>query len=142
MHLVENIWGVFLFVLVAQYALTAFPLYKMYKKADLKNPEFAFIPIIGSFKTYNLANLSMWYILLMSIVSCIPIIGYFAVVIFNIYFNVKLGQNFGLNTFGCILCIFFGIFVYWYIALSDNVQFIGELNPKFQENTLGTYNPF
>lgn len=115
------------------YLLTAYPLYKMYKMAGLKNPKFAFIPIVGGLKIYNLANLSSWCSLV-SLLVFIPLIGPIITFVFNIYVSVKICQNFGLNTFVCVLSVFFSTFVYWYIALT-NTPFVGVIDYKYKENT-------
>ena len=114
------------------YLLTAYPLYKMYKLAGLKNPGVAFIPIIGSLKAYNLANLSSWCFLI-NLLGFIPILGTIVIFLFNVYVDLKICQNFGLDIFVCVLSIFFSPFIYWYIALT-NRPFIGFIDSKYKEN--------
>ena len=126
----STVTTIYVIVLALSYLISIYPLYTMYKRANLKNPWVAFIPIFGGIKSFNLANFSMWWYLLAIIVSCIPILGGIAVIIFSCYCSIKTCKNFGLGTLGAILSIFFGIFVYWYIVLTDK-QFIAQLNPKF-----------
>lgn len=123
---VTFIWA----ILIVSYLISVYPMYVMYKRANLKNPWFAFIPGIGGLKMFNLANLSMWCYLGLIAVSLIPFLGVIVVMIFSFYYCFKICQNFGLGLLGCILGIFFTIFVYWYIVLT-NKPFIAEINPKF-----------
>ena len=121
------IFGIFL----VSYLLTVYPIYKMYTLANLKNPWFAFIPFIGQMKMYNLADFSMWTVLVLFIISIIPFVGALVVFIFAIWLNWTIAKNFGLNALGCILAIFFGIFVYWYIAIT-NKEFVGDIKPQYR----------
>lgn len=125
-----SIFTFLLIVVLASYLLTAYPLYQMYKRANLKNPWVAFIPGIGSLKLLNLANLSLWYYLGMILIAMIPIVGAIIVYIFAIYYSYKVFANFGLGVLGCILGLFFGVFVYWYIVITKK-PFIAQINPKF-----------
>lgn len=115
---------------ILAYLLGAYPLYKMYKLADLKNPWMAFIPLIGACKLYNLANVSMWTIPLLMLIYLIPFVGPLVVVIYSIWLTWKICSNFGVGVLGCILSIFFSTFVYWYIALT-NKEFLYQLNTKY-----------
>lgn len=134
----SNFIALFLIILLAtlviSYVLIAYPLYKMYKSAGLKNPKFALIPIIGGLKIYNLANLTMWVALILMVVAFIPFIGTLIVSITGMYVTFKTCENFGCSTFVCILSMFFGVFVYWYIVLT-NKPFIGQINDKYKEET-------
>lgn len=112
------------------YFLTAYPLYRMYKLANLKNPWMAFVPVIGTFKLYNLGNFGMWVAPLLGLVALIPIIGFIVVLGFSGYITFKIVSNFGFDTPVCVFAIFFGFFVYWYIALT-NRPFVGELKDKY-----------
>lgn len=125
--------------LTISYVLTAYPLYKMYKLAGLKNPKYALIPFIGGLKIYNLANLSMWVALGLMLLAFVPIIGTIAVSIASMYITFKVCENFGCSTFVCILGIFFGVFVYWYIALT-NKPFVGQIDAKYKEDM--PYTPY
>lgn len=120
---------IFLVIAILSYLFTVYPLYKMYQRAGLKNPKFAFIPIINTLKLYNLANISAWFVL----IGLIPVIGLLATSILSCYVSFKLGENFGLGTLGCILTIFFPTFAYWYIVLTDK-PFVGRLDAKYLEN--------
>ena len=42
---------------VLSYIITIYPLYYTFKEANLKNRWMAFIPILGSLKMFNLANI-------------------------------------------------------------------------------------
>lgn len=117
-------------ILTVHYLISVYPMYVMYKRANLKNPWFAFIPGIGGLKMFNLVNLSMWCYLGLIAVTLIPFLGVIVAMIFGFYCCFKICQNFGLGLLGCILGIFFPIFVYWYIVLT-NKPFIAEANPKF-----------
>lgn len=116
--------------LVIYYLFVAFPYYKMYQRANLKNPWIAFIPLIGQFKIFNLANFSMWYYLALIGIAFIPFVGILIVGIFSIYMYYKILKNFCLGPLGIILGIFFTPIVIWYIVLARK-PFIGQLNPKF-----------
>lgn len=128
--LISTIWIMITLIAgIIIYLVTVYPLYKMYKNAGLKSPKFAFIPFINGLKLYNLANLSAWLVL----ISLIPVIGVFLTGILSCYVSFKIAENFGLGTLGCILAIFFPIFVYWYIALT-NKPFIGRIDAKYLDN--------
>lgn len=116
--------------LVIYYLFVAFPYYKMYQRANLKNPWIAFIPLIGQFKVFNLANFSMWYYLALIGIAFIPFVGALIIFIFMIYVYCKILKNFCLGPLGIILGIFFTPFVIWYIVLARK-PFVGQLNPKF-----------
>lgn len=120
---------IFIFAIV-YYLLSVYPIYKMYKQANLKNPWIAFIPGIGSLKLFNLANFSMWWHLFIFLIAFIPFIGPIVVLILNSYISAKIAKNFNLGLLGCVLAIFFNVFVFWYIALT-NQWFVAKLNPKF-----------
>lgn len=122
----------YLMILFILYVLTVYPMFKMYKLAGLKNPNFAFIPVVGGLKMYNLANLSSWAFLI-SLLVFIPVIGPVIALVFKIYVSVKICQNFGLNTFVCALSVFFSTFVYWYIALT-NKPFVGTIDYQYRED--------
>lgn len=122
--------GLIFTILLISYLLSVYPVYKMYTLANLKNPWIAFIPGIGQIKMYNLADFSMWTVLVLLIISIIPFIGALVVFCFSIYLNWIIAKNFGFDTLGCILTIFFGIFVYWYIALT-NRPFVGEIKSQY-----------
>lgn len=126
--------------LVIYYALVAFPYYKMYQRANLKNPWIAFVPIIGSFKIFNLANFSMWYYLALIGIAFIPFVGALIIFIFMIYVYCKILKNFCLGPLGIILGIFFTPIVIWYIVLARK-PFIGQLNPKFTNPFMAEFNP-
>lgn len=113
-------------IVIINYLFTVYPIYKMSKKANLKNTNFAFVPILNGINVYNLANLSFWYCLIIFI----PWIGAIASMILAAYIHFKLAENFGLNTLGCIAAIFFPLIVYWYIALSDK-NFVGTIDKKY-----------
>lgn len=125
-------FGTLFIIFLAIYLLSVYPAYKMYQLANLKNPWVAFIPVVGQIKMFNLANLSMWLYIPILLLSFIPFLGTLLVFIFMIYYTVTICKNFGLGILGCILAIFFGFFVYWYIALT-NKQFVGNINPKYQD---------
>lgn len=124
----------FIIAFIINYALTAYPLYKMYQKAGLKNPKYAFIPLVNAVKFLNLANLSCWLYLIV----LVPYIGSFAFSIFLCYVHYQVAKNFGLDILGCILTVLFPVVVYWYLALSDK-QFIGQLDPKYTEYGFNDY---
>ena len=121
---------ILLAIIIISYLISVYPMYIMYKRANLKNPWFAFIPGIGGFKMFNLANLSMWWYLGLILISFIPFIGVLVIFLFSLYYTFKVCQNFGLGVLGCILAVFFTIFVYWYIVISKK-PFVAEINPKF-----------
>lgn len=115
--------------LLVNYLITLYPLLYFYKAAGLKNPNHVFIPIFGQFKVYNLANLSAWFCLI-QLAVVIPIIGSICIWIFMAYVNFKISKNFRLGTLGCILSIFIGIFVWYYIAIKK-LPFQAELKSKY-----------
>lgn len=129
-------FGMILFVIafIVNYILTAYPLYKMFQKAGLKNPKYAFIPIVNSIKFLNLANFSGWYYLIL----LVPFIGSMIFSIFLCYVHYQIAKNYGLDVLGCILTVLFPIPVYWYLALSDK-QFIGNLDPKYSQYSFNDY---
>lgn len=136
-------------VIVINYVLTAYPMYKMFQKADIKNPKYAFIPIFNYFKLFNLANLSGWYcsfafislfafFYLFSLGELdnwiyIIYINAFIFAIVLLYMRFKIAQNFGLDTLGCILTMLMPIPAYWYLALSQK-QFVGNIDIKYLNN--------
>lgn len=69
----------------------------------------------------------------------IPFFGAFIVFGFTFYYNYKACQNFGLGTLGCVLGGLFGVWVYWYIVLT-NKPFVGQLDPKYTNNHINTVN--
>lgn len=125
-----GIISIFMFLLIigmlVNYVLTAYPMYKMFQKAGLKNPKYAFIPFVNSIKLFNLANFSGWYYLLL----LIPYVGTFAFSILSLYIYWKIAENYGLDVIGCILTILFPIPALWYLALSQR-QFVGNLDAKY-----------
>lgn len=127
---VSYIMAFLVIAFIVNYLISVYPMYVMYKRANLKNPWVAFIPVIGGLKILNLANLSMWWYLGLILISLIPYVGALAVFLFSLYLVFKVCQNFGIGVFGIILAIFFAIFVYWYIVLTKK-PFIAEINPKF-----------
>jgi len=136
-HMIEFLFGlgkftIFSTILLFVYLLKVFPLYRMYKMAGLKNPEFAFIPIIGELKLYNLANLSSWCCLVW-LLTFIPFVGPIIVWIFNAYVRVKVCCNFGVYILLCILSIFISPFIYWYIVLT-NRTFLGVIDYCYKED--------
>ncbi|NLZ34371.1 MAG: hypothetical protein GX889_05585 [Clostridiales bacterium] len=130
----------FTIYLIAYYLFIAFPYYKMYQRANLKNPWIAFIPLIGQFKIFNLANFSMWYYLALIGIAFIPFVGALIIFIFMIYVYCKIFKNFCLGPLGTIIGIFFAPFVIWYIVLARK-PFIGQLNPKFTNPFMAEFNP-
>lgn len=124
----------FIIAFVINYVLTAYPMYKMFQKAGLKNPKHAFIPIVNSIKFLNLANFSGWYYL----ICLIPYVGTWIFSIFLCYINYKIAESYGFDTIGCVITVLFPIPAYWYIALSDK-QFVGNLDPKYSEYGFNDY---
>lgn len=116
--------GFFMTFLLIAYLIQTFPLYKMAERAGLNNTWFAFVPILNFILMLHLVDYSGWLVLGMILLSLIPFIGAFIVVIFEVCILVKLARNFGLDILGQILMIFFGIFVEYYIVLSDK-PFVG-----------------
>lgn len=117
---------------IIKYIIIAYPLYKMYQKANLKNPSFAFIPVFGALKIYNLVNLSMWIYLVVILISMIPFVGNLFFIGFSLWLNYTLFDNFDVGTVGRIIGMFFSVLVMWYVVLADK-KFIGALDFKFTE---------
>ena len=117
---------------IIKYIIIAYPLYKMYKKANLKNPSFAFIPVFGALKIYNLVNLSMWIYLVIILISAIPFVGNLFFIGFSLWLNYTLFDNFEVGIRGRIIGMLFSVFVMWYVVLADK-EFIGALDFKFTE---------
>lgn len=115
--------GTFIFMVI-MYVLSVYPLYIMAKKANLKNKLFMWIPIVNTFKLYNIAGISGWFVLL----TFIPFIGW----VIPIIVLYKVFSNFGVGLIGCILGIVFSVIGFWYLALSSK-RFIANINPKYTE---------
>lgn len=115
--------GTFIFIVV-MYVISVYPLYIMAKKANLKNKWLMWIPIINTFKLYNIAGISGWFVLL----TFIPFIGW----VIPIIVLYKVFSNFGVGLIGCILGIAFSAIGFWYLALSSK-RFIATINPKYTE---------
>ncbi len=115
--------GTFIFMVI-MYVISVYPLYIMAKKADLKNKWLMWIPIVNTFKLYNIAGMSGWFVLL----TLIPFVGW----IVGIIVLYKVFSNFGLGLIGCILGIVFSVIGFWYLALSSK-RFIANINPKYTE---------
>lgn len=122
-----SVFSVIILIAVAVvFLLTAYPIYVMSVQANLKNPKFAFIPIVNCLNIYNLANLSFWFCL----VAFIPYVGVIATTILAAYIHFKIAENFGLSTLGCIIAIFVPLIIYWYIALSKK-EFVGTIKKEY-----------
>ncbi|MGL4572074.1 MAG: DUF5684 domain-containing protein [Clostridium sp.] len=106
------------------YVISAYPLYVMARKADMKNPGFMFIPILNTIKLYNLANMSGWFFLL----TFIPIIGW----IVPIVVLYKVFDNFDFSLIGIIFGIIFSVIGFWYIALSSKKRYVAQLDSKYR----------
>lgn len=115
--------GTFIFMVI-MYVVSVYPLYIMAKKANLKNKLFMWIPIVNTFKLYNIAGISGWFVLL----TFIPFIGW----VIPIIVLYKVFSNFGVGLIGCILGIVFSVIGFWYLALSSK-RFIANINPKYTE---------
>lgn len=112
-------------IYVIIYILYTYPLYVMAKKANMRNPECMFIPIINGLKLFNLANKRSETFVICFFLMFIPIVNFF-VAIYLICVYYKLFKNFGLSDSLCFLGIFFSIFVFWYIAIDDSIKYVGE----------------
>lgn len=125
-----------LVVVASVHSLIAFPLYQMYVKANLNNAWLAFVPVIGTYKMFHLANLSGVYFFLASlIVVGINLLGRRDIAqglsfIFTAWCTIKVFLNFDIGIFGCILGVIAPGLVMWYILLEDK-EFITILDSKF-----------
>lgn len=52
--IIASFFTFFWIVLILSYLISVYPMYVMYKRANLKNPWFAFIPVIGGLKMLSL----------------------------------------------------------------------------------------
>lgn len=109
-------------IMALTYIINVYPLYKMTKKANLKNNWIAWIPVLNVIKLYNLAGMSGWFIIL----AFIPVIG----AIVSIIALYRVFSNFGVGIIGCILGIIFSFIGFWYLALSSR-KFVANINPKY-----------
>lgn len=132
MNMLENLGPIVLIILAIEYLVKVYPTYIMFKRANLKNPWIAFIPGVGQWKTYNLANFSMWWVLGVAVLTLIPVVGSILTFIFLAYRDWKIAENFGLGILGRILSIFFSLFVVWYIVLTKK-DFQAIINHKFTQ---------
>lgn len=119
------------------FILQAYPLHIMSKKANLKNPAFAYIPVLNGLNMFNLANLSFWFYL----VAFVPFIGNILILVIFAYVNYKIAKNFGLSEIACILTVLCPLVAYWYIALSDK-QLVVHLDSKYLKEEPLVYNRF
>lgn len=113
------------------YILFTYPLYIMAKKANIKNPKHMFIPVLNTLKLFHLADYSTSFFILYLILTCIPLIRWISF-IFMCIMLYKVFEKFGLSTPKCVLGIFFPIIIYWYIALSKDVHFVGTLKDDYR----------
>lgn len=117
--------GFFFFLYAIIYLIEVYPLYIMACKANVKNKWIMFIPVFNMFKLYHIAGFSYWYVIL----SLVPIFGW----IIPIIMLYKVFKNFNVGTFGSILGVVFSFIGFWYLALSKNVRFTGDIPSRFKE---------
>ncbi|MGG7131153.1 hypothetical protein [Clostridium perfringens] len=114
------------------YLASTYPLYVMAKKANLKNPKYMFIPIVNYFKMVNLAGYTNGIAVLMLILAFIPFVSIITS-IFSIVVYVKVINRYNISTLLKVLGFFFTPFIYWYIALDDDVICIDKCEDEFAE---------
>lgn len=117
-------------VFLISYVISSCIFYNMYKQANLKNPWVAFIPVFGQIKVFNLANLSMWFFVLLVVVSFIPVVGTILLYIAQAYLSYTLGKNFGMKDGYCIVGIFIPIILYLAIIIQKR-GLVRQINPKY-----------
>lgn len=117
-------------VFLISYVISSYIFYNMYKQANLKNPWVAFIPVFGQIKVFNLANLSMWFFVLLVVVSFIPVVGTILLYIAQAYLSYTLGKNFGMKDGYCIVGIFIPIILYLAIIIQKR-GLVRQINPKY-----------
>lgn len=112
------------------YLITACLLYNVFKQANLKNPWVAFIPGFGTIKTLNLANLSMWWILVLIVVAFIPHIGKPILYIAQFILGYVIAGNFGLKTGYRIIGGLVPVILYL-VIITKRCTIQNPLNPNF-----------
>lgn len=117
--------GFMLLAYAVIYLVEVYPLYIMACKSNVKNKWIMFIPVINVFKLYHIAGFSYWYVIL----SLIPFVGW----IIPIIMLYKVFRNFNVGTFGSILGVLFSFIGFWYLALSKNVEFTGNIPYRFKD---------
>lgn len=119
--------------IIIGYLIGSCLLFNMFKKADLKKPWIAFIPILGNIKTLHLVNLSMWYFVLFAIISLIPVVGSITLFLGQTYLLYTIGKNFGLKPVYCIIGIFIP-FIMYLVIVCQNKDFVIAINKKYVNN--------
>jgi len=76
--------------LIALYVLIALSLMKISRKTKRGTPWFAWVPILNKILILNLAGLSGWYLAAIILLACIPILGWAAIILFEVYIWMKI----------------------------------------------------
>ena len=119
-----------LLLFIVLYFITTLPLYIMAKKANLKNPYYMFIPILNTYKLFNLANFEIKYFIIYLFIVMIPFLNLISIILLCIVL-IRVYKNFGLNNLLCLLGIISPLIIFLYIALSNNVIFVGKINNNY-----------
>lgn len=122
-NIIDTIIYFLIGIIIVRYFLMVIPRYLIAKKANLRNPELMFVPIVGDIKMLNLANISGWAILLV----LIP----FVYIILVIVRNFKIYTQFDFSDAGRIVGLFFTFIVFWFIALDNKTDFKGRIEEKY-----------
>ncbi len=109
--------GFFLFFIIfaiASYALTAWPLGRIFKKAGIEQ-WVAWVPIYNFWKLLEMGGQSGYWALL----GLIPFVGIISVILLYIAMY-KVGQNFGKEGWFVLLAIFLPIIWLFWLAFDDS----------------------
>ena len=105
--------------------ITLYPRYYMVKTSGVGPVWTAFIPIWQDIQLFKMAGWPWWsywvYLIGFSVAMYIPFLNIFAPIGLFVFLCVlywRVSANFGLGTWGRILSLIFGWWVYWYVALT------------------------
>lgn len=96
--------------------------WKMYVKAN--EPGWAsIVPVYNKIILFKIIGYK-WYYIFLLLLGCIPIVGYLALMLFNIHYNIKLAKSFGQSTgFGIGLCLLPIVFIPM-IAFRSDIDYV------------------
>lgn len=96
--------------------------WKMYVKAN--EPGWAsIVPVYNMIILFKIIGYK-WYYIFLLLLGCIPVVGYLALILFNIHYNIKLAKSFGQSAgFGIGLCFLPIVFIPM-IAFRSDIDYV------------------
>ena len=124
-------FSTFLIIFIISTIISGAPLYVIAKRANLKNPIFAFIPILNIVLISHLAGVNFWKYLGIILLSFIPVIGFFISLGCSVYISERICKNFNLNSLCIVLYIFVPFLVQLYIVFTQK-EFVGIIPEEYK----------